>query len=115
MPRDPRSPAWEDVPGGEVAPRTPPQNLLDAPLLQPYADDIDIEQEYSPTSPAASDAGEHKDVEMEELVGLLAREEQEEVPKSNSEILPIISELDGNARRYARERRAAVNRIIAGV
>ena len=52
---------------------------------------------------------------MEELVGLLAQEEKEEVKKDNDEILSIIKELGGNARGYARERRTAVNRIISEV
>ncbi len=44
-----------------------------------------------------------------------AQEEQEEMAARNDEILSIISELGGSAKGYARERRTAVDRIIAEV
>ena len=115
-------PEWIDVPNGEQAPTTPLQNRFDnlpgsasAPLLQPSgSSDVDVDPEYSPTTPA-SEAGAPEDVEMDEFVGLLAKEEQEEVGECNREIMKVVKGLGGNGRSYIRERRSAVNRIIAEV
>ena len=76
---------------------------------------MDVDEPYSPTSVAASDIADPGDVEMGEFVGLLANEEEEEMEACNTEILKVIQQVGGNGRRYARERRGAVSRIIAEV
>ena len=52
---------------------------------------------------------------MDEFVGLMAHEEQEEMNECNREIMKVIKELGGNGKSYIRKRKKAVNRIIAEV
>ena len=118
-----REEAWEDVPGGERAPRTPSlggdtpragqESQERADMEDGAQEEGDLpmsEEEYEPTSPG----GEDEEM-VENLMSLVTDEVREQVNEANVEILNVIRQLGIGGKAYRRERKAGIKAIISEI